>query len=83
MATIKKIILLALTALVMASCYNQDDVAKSVEEGDFGVCIYDSCEYLIRISNYRGYLAHKGNCRFCAERRQKELKELIKQLKEK
>ena len=79
----KKIILLTLTALMMASCYNQNDVAKSVEEGDFGVCIYDSCEYLIRTSNYRGYLAHKGNCRFCKERRQKELEKLVEQLKEK
>lgn len=79
----KRIILLALTALVMASCYNQNDVAKSVEEGDFGVTVYDSCEYLIRISSYRGYLAHKGNCRFCKERRQKELEELVKQLNEK
>ena len=82
MATIKKIILLALTILMMG-CYNQNDVANSVEEGDFGVCIYDSCEYLIRTSNYRGYLAHKGNCRFCKERRQKELEELVIKLKEK
>ena len=83
MATIKKITLLALTILMMSSCYNQNDIAKSVEEGDFGVCIYDSCEYLIRVSNSEGYLAHKGNCRFCKERRQKELEELIIKLKEK
>ena len=82
MVKIKKIILLALTILMMG-CYNQNDVAKSVEEGDFGVCMYDSCEYLIRISYSKGYLAHKGNCRFCKERRQKELEELVIKLKEK
>ena len=30
---------------------------------------------------YKGFLAHKGNCKFCAERRKQELKELIKELK--
>ena len=77
MAIIKKIILLSFTIIMITSCYNQNNVAKSVEEGDFGVCIYDSCEYLIRVAGYKGYLAHKGNCRFCKERRQKELEELL------
>ena len=48
------------------------------------VYFIDSCEYV----GYVGYgnsdiIAHKGNCRFCKERRQKELKELVEQLKEK
>lgn len=30
-----------------------------------------------------GYFSHKGNCRFCKERRQKELEQLILELKEK
>lgn len=30
-----------------------------------------------------GTLAHKGNCRFCAERRKQELESLVEQLKEK
>lgn len=43
------------------------------------ISIIDSCEYV-----GWGYgLAHKGNCRFCKERKQKELKELVEQLKEK
>lgn len=41
--------------------------------------VIDSCEY---ISGYNR-LAHKGNCRFCKERRQKELEEFMKQTKEK
>ena len=79
----KKIILLALTALMMVGCSNQNDIAKSVEEGDFSTIEYDSCEYLFRVGMYQGYLAHKGNCRFCKERRQKELKKLVEQLKNK
>lgn len=41
--------------------------------------VIDSCEY---ISGFHR-LAHKGNCRFCKERKQKELKELVIKLKEK
>lgn len=79
----KKIILLAITVLLLVGCSNQNNIAKSVEEGDFSTIEYDSCEYLLRIGVSHGYLAHKGNCRFCKERRQKELKELVEQLKEK
>lgn len=55
----------------------------------FKIKVVDSCEYIIRAdrdgSGYRGYgfgfMAHKGNCKFCAERRQRELKEIVEQLK--
>lgn len=80
----KKIIILALTALMMVGCGN-------IENGDGtyrvttspNTYIIDSCEYI----GYIGYgsgdiIAHKGNCRFCTERRKQELKELINQLKE-
>lgn len=79
----KKIILLALAALMMVGCDEQQKLADCITKDDFGVCVYDSCEYLIAAHGYYGFLAHKGNCRFCKERRQKELKELIEQLKEK
>ena len=68
---------------MMVGCSNQNDIAESVEEGDFSTIEYDSCEYLFRAGMYQGYLAHKGNCRFCKERRQKELEELVIKLKEK
>lgn len=75
----KKIILLTLTALMMVGCnctplnYQRIDKWQILE--------LDSCEY-IQADKYVGYV-HKGNCRFCKERRQKELKELVEQLKEK
>lgn len=78
----KKIILLALTAMIMVGC-DQQKIANSITEDDFGVFVYDSCEYLIAIHGYKGFLSHKGNCRFCKERRQKELKELVIKLKKK
>ena len=107
--TMKKIILLTLTVLMMAGCntkteeqrYNnylqeQKEVKRRIEHQNrwkgYSVIVIDSCEYIVKtINTYEGlnratqsgYLAHKGNCRFCKERRQKELKELVEQLKEK
>lgn len=44
--------------------------------------VIDSCEYLIG-SRYEpsagyGYLSHKGNCKYCAERRKRELQNVNK-----
>ena len=75
----KKIILLAFTALIMVGCSKVKYTKRQITTQDVGVFEYDSCEY---ITIYSG-VSHKGNCRFCKERRQKELKELVEQLKEK
>lgn len=74
----KKILLLALATIMMVG-YDQQKLANSIQTDDFCVCIYDSCEYIIGIQGYKGFLAHKGNCRFCAERRKQELQTIIKQ----
>lgn len=76
----KKIILLALTTLMMVGCGDYEGKnQKSVTFTGYSDVEIDSCQYII------GYmvLAHKGNCRFCKERRQKELEELVIKLKEK
>lgn len=73
MTKIKHIILLALAALMMAGC---DNNGKPL---GYSYIELDSCEYIAGLNQ----LAHKGNCRFCKERRQKELEELVEQLKEK
>ena len=78
----KKLLLLTLAAIIMVGC-DQQQFANNITKDDFGVCVYDSCEYLIAAHGYKGFLAHKGNCKFCAERRKQELKELIEQLKDK
>lgn len=77
----KKIILLALTALMVIGCdYNSNSNIDTKTQGFiFGTIIIDSCEYVS--GGYK--LSHKGNCRFCKERRQKELEELVIKLKEK
>lgn len=78
----KKIILLALTALMVVGC--DKPVTIDTKEG-LEIVNIDSCEYIkcytYGINSY--VYSHKGNCRFCKERREKVLKELVEQLKEK
>ena len=89
MATIKKIILLALTALMIVGCTYESDAEREEQKrlNGFNITVVDSCEYLYKKipAEYAGYgfMAHKGNCHFCKARRQKELEELVEQLKEK
>lgn len=86
----KQIIILILTALIIAGCDNISNEIKeaekvqqarntAIQEWHNQVVIIDSCEYISE--EMRGLIEHKGNCRFCKERRQKELKELVEQLK--
>ena len=74
----KKLILLALTAIIMAGCYYYEDPSKDYSPRYRTVYI-DDCEYLMDKGNY--CITHKGNCRFCAERRKKELEELVIKIK--
>lgn len=89
MATIKKTILLALTALMVVGCkYTKEETIKNMSVDGYILKEIDSCEYfMVHVSSYMDggcYLPiHKNNCRFCKERRQKELEELIIKLKEK
>lgn len=86
----KKIILLVLAALMMVGCDKTRNKIKEAESARHAtntiirewhnqIVIIDSCEYVSEET--RGLVEHKGNCRFCKERMQKELKELVKQLK--
>ena len=94
MATIKKIILLALTALMMVGCEENKKPSPTLyinKKTGTITAIIDSCEYIVNKEKYafaytdNEYITytHKGNCRFCKERRQKELEELVIKLKEK
>ena len=79
----KKLFILAFTALIMVGCISDKEEAKIYENSGFATLTYDSCEYVFKTAGYKGFLAHKGNCRFCKERRKKELEELVTKLKEK
>ena len=67
---------LILASLILFSCYFENEQEKQEEMEnwkDYAVIVIDSCEYIIKSSSapYQGfgYMAHKGNCKFCKERR--------------
>ena len=79
----KKTILLALTALMMVGC-DEKQSDETYKPYFYTTYIIDSCEYVGYAAGANwDYLAHKGNCKFCKERRQKELEELVIRLKKK
>lgn len=85
----KKIILLLIAALMMVGCTDKKgEVVKNMSVDGYILKEIDSCEYfMVHVSSYMDggcYLPiHKNNCRFCKERRQKELKEIVEQIKNK
>ena len=76
----KKLILLALAALIMVGCRYKRTGINIIGASSTVIVVdehtLDSCEYY-------PYYGHKGSCRFCKERRQKELEESIIKLTEK
>lgn len=69
----KKVLLVFILVLIIG-CVNHTPKTRNV--GGFEIVEVDSCEYLRR-SDIGGfsYFAHKGNCKYCTERRKQELKE--------
>jgi len=67
-------------SLILISCLaDKPRVDKNItkeEAYDYGykIITIDSCEYITSIKQ----LAHKGNCKYCAERRKKELEEYVR-----
>lgn len=67
----KKLILLALTAIMMVGCdQNPDGSYNTSKSFSFETIVIDSCEYV------EGFhlLAHKGNCKYCQECMRKMIK---------
>lgn len=66
---------LFLASLILFSCFkNEQEKQEKMENWkDYAVVVIDSCEYIVKstVDGYQGYgyMAHKGNCRFCQERR--------------
>lgn len=69
----KKLILLALTAIIMVGCDGQNpDGSYNTYKSYLKTIVIDSCEYV------GGYyrLAHKGNCKYCQKRMRKMIEEV-------
>ena len=71
----KKLILLVFMLLYFSACdkmsYTSEEVTISYMP-KLVTITYDSCEYVMGADSYSGVLAHKGNCKFCKERRDNE-----------
>ena len=79
----KKITLLVLTALMVVGCGDKYVKTDYKTSDGLRVSVIDSCEYIHYTCGWGPEYTHKGNCRFCKERREKELEELVIKLKEK
>ena len=67
-----------LATLAIVSCEYRTEAEREEAKrlNGFNTVVIDSCEYLIKeeTGGYQGYgyFAHKGNCRYCKERKEKE-----------
>ena len=69
----RKVIIFIIALLTLTAC-NETRKTKTVDNVSgtaFDVIEVDSCEYLIGSAGYKGYMAHKGNCKYCEQRRSK------------
>ena len=75
----KKLTILLALAFFMCGCVpmNEDGSIKlnTNNANNPQVVIIDSCEYI----HWRCGLAHKGNCKYCAERRKKDQEDIWKE----
>jgi len=63
-------LIICIFIVILYLCLPQKDVVGHVTSDDFTIIEYDSCEYVIRSAYNRGFLAHKGNCKYCEKRKQ-------------
>lgn len=76
----KKIFIMAILAVAFVGCDFDNPEKKAEREKqmheqktehikmvveDYRVVEIDSCEYIIMRTNDEGYMAHKGNCKYC------------------
>ena len=75
----KKLLLLALLAMIMVGCDKKmPDGTYRTDGYSYRTYIIDSCEYFGVLDCGNGnFLTHKGNCRFCAERNRRMIREQV------
>jgi len=68
-----KTFLIIVAVLMLAACDRiiKTRTVESIGGTTFDVIEVDSCEYLVATRGYQGYMAHKGNCKYCEQRRKK------------
>ena len=68
----------AAACTMLTGCDSEEDLQKYRRETDARLCKelrvleYDGCEYVLFAPyTYAGLLTHKGNCKYCEQRRNK------------
>ncbi len=68
----KFMIIIFALLMVGCECKTDTEIEEAKRLNGFNIVVIDSCEYLYKEkpAGYAGYgfMAHKGNCRFCKER---------------
>lgn len=70
----KKIqVILAMMIVALFTSCTKDNKHNTLKDNtvhnEWRVIEIDSCEYIYGTALYQGYLAHKGNCKYCEKRR--------------
>lgn len=68
---IEAAIVAAMIVACLCSCTRQPRTIENVGGSTFDVIEIDGCEYVIGSAGYKGYMAHKGNCKYCEQRRKR------------
>lgn len=65
-----KVFVVSLVILMFTLIYGSIGLSSKPNkliENDYEMIVIDSCEYIVFRKNNRGYMAHKGNCKYCKE----------------
>ena len=58
-----------LASIILCGCEKDGEVISTLNSRDIKTYVIDECEYVGSVVGNSGdFLAHKGNCKFCAER---------------
>ncbi len=56
-------------SIILCGCEKDGEVISTLNSRDIKTYVIDECEYVGSVVGNNGdFLAHKGNCKFCAER---------------
>ena len=72
------LITIILAVLLLTSCESKESKGQPAGNVDgFEIIIIDNCEYIKQHTYYYDIYVHKGNCRFCAERNRRMIREQV------
>ena len=70
-------ITIILAVLLLMSCESESKGQPAGNVDGFEIIVIDNCEYIKQHTYYYDIYIHKGNCRFCAERNRRMIREQV------